>query len=164
MYQASAGMDKVIIYTDGASKGNPGPGGYGIVFISGTRRKEVMRGFRLTTNNRMELMSVIEALKALKKHNLDITIFSDSKYVIDSVNKGWVFSWQKKGLDKKKNSDLWREFLKIYAIHKPKFVWIRGHNSNPENERCDEMAVYAAQTEPRDIDYGYEGEIKSKGD
>ncbi len=153
-------MGKVLIYTDGAAKGNPGPGGYGIIFISGNRRKELMKGYRFTTNNRMELMSVIEALKALKKNNLDVTIYSDSKYVVDTVNRGWVFAWLKKGLDKKKNSDLWREFLKLYALHKPKFVWIKGHNLNPENERCDQMAVYASQMEPTGIDSFYENETK----
>ncbi len=155
-------MVKVSIYTDGASKGNPGPGGYGIVFLSGTRRKEASRGFRLTTNNRMELLSVIDALKTLKRNNLDVTVYSDSKYVVDSINKGWVFSWHKKGLDKKKNSDLWREFLKIYAVHKPKFVWIKGHNLNPENERCDQLAVEASQGRLLETDTAYENEYRNR--
>lgn len=154
-------MNKVSIYTDGASQGNPGRGGYGIVFVSGSSRKEAMKGFRLTTNNRMELMGVIDALKTLKRNNLDVTVYSDSRYVVDAVNKGWVFNWLKKGLDKKKNSDLWREFLKIYAIHKPKLVWIKGHNQHPENECCDRMAVLAAQSEPLEIDFAYENELKN---
>lgn len=149
-------MDKVIIYTDGASQGNPGRGGYGIVMISGDRRKELSHGFKLTTNNRMELLSVIVALETLKKTGLDITIYSDSKYVVDSVSKGWVFGWHKKGFKGKKNEDLWRRFLKIYSIHKPKFVWVKGHADNKENERCDELAVEAANTPPLTADFGYE--------
>jgi ribonuclease HI len=153
-------MTKVIIYTDGASQGNPGPGGYGIVMISGTRRKEMSEGFRLTTNNRMELLSVIMALEALKKTGLDIIIYSDSKYVVDSISKGWVFGWQKKGFKGKKNPDLWQEFLNIYAVHKPKFVWVKGHADNKENERCDELAVEAANGSHLSIDHGYENSIK----
>lgn len=151
---------KVVIYTDGASQGNPGPGGYGIVMIADHRRKEVSHGFRLTTNNRMELLSVIVALEALKKTGLDITIYSDSKYVVDSVSKGWVFGWQKKGFKGKKNSDLWQRFLKLYPLHKPKFVWVKGHANNKENEHCDMLAVEAANTPPLSIDHGYENAIE----
>src|SRR5579859_4106376 len=122
--------------------------------ISGTRRKEISEGFRLTTNNRMELLSVIVALEALKKNGLDITIYSDSKYVVDSITKGWVFGWQKKGFKGKKNPDLWLKFLKIYHVHKPKFVWVKGHANNKENERCDELAVQAANTPPLSVDDG----------
>jgi ribonuclease HI len=154
-------MDKVIIYTDGASQGNPGPGGYGVVMMSGSRRKELSEGFRLTTNNRMELLSVIVALETLKKINLDITIYSDSKYVVDAVNKGWVFGWSKKNFSGKKNVDLWRRFLKIYVLHKPKFVWVKGHADNPYNERCDELAVAAAQSPPLTVDTVYEAESKA---
>jgi ribonuclease HI len=157
-------LEKVIIYTDGASQGNPGPGGYGIVLISGARRKEISKGFRHTTNNRMELMSVIEALKALKKNNLDITVYSDSRYVVDAVNLGWVFNWQRKGFNKKKNSDLWQKFLQVYAIHRPKFKWIKGHNANPENERCDELAVRASHSEPLETDKGYEIDLKDNSE
>jgi ribonuclease HI len=149
-------MHKVIIYTDGSSLGNPGPGGYGIVMMSGTKRKEISQGFRLTTNNRMELLSVIVALEALKTNGHDVTIYSDSKYVVDSVTKGWVFGWLKKGFKGKKNEDLWRKFLQIYPIHKPKFVWVKGHADNKENERCDELAVEAANTSPLHVDHGYE--------
>jgi ribonuclease HI len=149
-------MQKVVIYTDGAAQGNPGPGGFGVVMLSGTRRKEISQGFRLTTNNRMELLSVIVALEALKKNDLDITIYSDSRYVVDSVSKGWVFGWQKKGFKGKKNQDLWERFLRIHTTHKPKFVWVKGHAANVENERCDVLAVNAANTPPLAIDKEYE--------
>ena len=149
-------MHKVIIYTDGAAQGNPGPGGYGVVMLSGDKRKEISHGYRLTTNNRMELLSVIVALEALKKDGMDITIYSDSKYVVDAVNKNWVFGWEKKGFKGKKNIDLWKDFLKIYARHKPKFVWVKGHAANKENERCDELAVAAAQGSHLSIDTNYE--------
>lgn len=155
-------MERVIIYTDGASKGNPGPGGYGVVMISGNRRKEISHGFRLTTNNRMELLSVIVALEALKRHGLDITVYSDSKYVVDSVSKGWVFGWSKKNFHGKKNPDLWQRFMPLYAINKPKFIWIKGHAANIENEHCDMLAVKAANTMPLSIDKGYESSVGEK--
>jgi len=148
----------IHIYTDGASRGNPGPGGYGIVLISGHHRKEVSQGFRLTTNNRMELMSVIVALEMLKNDGSEVTIFSDSKYVVDSVEKGWVFGWQKKGFKDKKNPDLWKRFLKIYPKHKVRFKWVRGHADNPENNLCDELAVAAALGSNLLVDVGYEQE------
>src|SRR5580698_2105515 len=116
-------LTNVIIYTDGASQGNPGPGGYGVVMISGSHRKELSQGFRLTTNNRMELLSVIVALETLKNPGSSVTVYSDSKYVVDSVEKGWVFNWEKKAFKKKMNSDLWKRFLKIYPQHKVKFIW-----------------------------------------
>ena len=146
----------IKIYTDGASRGNPGPGGYGIVMISGQHRKELARGFRLTTNNRMELLSVIVALETLKKDGSAATIYSDSKYVVDSVEKGWVFGWEKKNFNKKMNEDLWRRFLKIYSKHKVKFVWVKGHADNPENNLCDELAVAAARGGGLLTDTGYE--------
>lgn len=149
-------MYKVIIYTDGAAQGNPGRGGYGVVMMSGDKRKELSHGYRLTTNNRMELLSVIVALEALKKDGMDITIYSDSKYVVDAVNKHWVFGWEKKGFKGKKNIDLWKRFLVIYRLHKPKFVWVKGHAANKENERCDELAVAAAQGSHLSIDTAYE--------
>lgn len=151
-------MTKVIIYTDGASQGNPGRGGFGAVMMSGGKRKELSHGFRLTTNNRMELLSVIVALEALKKPQLDVTIYSDSKYVVDSVSKGWVFGWAKKNFQKKKNVDLWKRFLLIYPTQKIKFIWVKGHAANVENERCDELAVAAAQSHHLSIDEGYEKE------
>jgi len=137
-------MSKIIIYTDGAARGNPGPGGYGIVLKSGKHRKEMAEGFAHTTNNRMELLAVIVALETLKIIPSDVTIYTDSKYVSDSVEKGWVFNWEKKGFKKKKNPDLWKRFLKIYKQHKVKFIWVKGHANIPENERCDELAVEAS--------------------
>ncbi len=146
----------ITVYTDGSSRGNPGPGGYGIVLKSGSHRKEVSQGFKYTTNNRMELMSVIVALEMLKNANSEVVVYSDSKYVVDSIEQKWVFGWQKKGFKGKKNPDLWQRFLKIHPKHKVKFKWIRGHNENPENERCDELAVAAATGGNLLIDEGYE--------
>lgn len=146
----------IKIYTDGASRGNPGPGGYGVVMIAGEHRKELSEGFRLTTNNRMELLSVIVALETLKKDGSEATVYSDSKYVVDSVEKGWVFGWEKKNYKDKMNDDLWRRFLKIYRKHKVKFVWVKGHANNPENNLCDELAVAAAQRKGLHADVGYE--------
>ena len=138
----------ITIYTDGASRGNPGPGGYGVVLISGPYRREIAEGFRKTTNNRMELLAVIVGLEALKKTGMNVTIYSDSKYVVDSVEKGWVWGWIKKGFKDKKNPDLWMRFVNIYRQHTVKFVWIKGHNDTPENERCDRLAVAAALDKP----------------
>lgn len=148
----------ITIYTDGASRGNPGPGGYGVVLMAGNHRKEISEGFRLTTNNRMELLSVIVGLEALKKDGSPVTIYSDSKYVVDSVEKGWVFGWVKKNFSGKKNADLWQRFLRIYPKHKVKFIWVKGHNNNPHNERCDQLAVAAAQAGNLKVDTGYEQE------
>jgi ribonuclease HI len=135
----------IEIYTDGAASGNPGPGGYGVILRSGSHYKELSAGFRLTTNNRMELMAVIVGLNALKTPGQMVTIFSDSKYVIDSVEKKWVFGWVKTGFKGKKNKDLWVQFLQVYKLHQVKFIWIKGHNNHPENERCDELAVAASK-------------------
>lgn len=146
----------IIVYTDGASRGNPGPGGYGIVLKSGKHRKEMSAGYRLTTNNRMELLSVIVALETIKKEGQTVRIYSDSKYVVDAVEKGWVFNWEKKNFKKKANPDLWKRFLKIYPTHNVKFHWVKGHNENIENERCDELAVEAAQQYDLLIDKEYE--------
>jgi len=148
----------VSIYTDGAARGNPGPGGYGAILQWGTVRKEISQGYRYTTNNRMELMAVIAALQQLKKDGLDITIYSDSSYVVDAVEKGWVFGWVKKGFKDKKNSDLWITFLSFYKKHKIKFVWVKGHAQNPMNNRCDELATSAADSRNWLIDTGYEAE------
>lgn len=137
-------MAEVKVYTDGSSRGNPGPGGYGIVMLSGTHRKELSQGFRHTTNNRMELLSVIVALESLKSTGHNVTIYSDSKYVVDSVEKKWVFGWVAKDFKGKKNADLWQRFLKIFPKHKIRFVWVRGHDGNTLNERCDTLAVEAA--------------------
>jgi ribonuclease HI len=146
----------ITIYTDGASRGNPGPGGYGIVMISGPHRKEISQGFRLTTNNRMELLSVIVALEAIKKENQEVVIFSDSKYVVDAVEKRWVFDWQRKGFKDKKNPDLWARFLRVFPRHRIKMVWVKGHADNPENNLCDRLAVEAALSGRLFIDEGYE--------
>jgi ribonuclease HI len=135
---------EITIYTDGASSGNPGRGGYGVVLISGRHRLEISEGFRLTTNNRMELMAVIAGLEALKIPGSRVVVYTDSKYVADSVEKGWVFQWESKAFKKKKNPDLWIRFLKVYRNHKVRFVWIKGHANNPENEICDQLAVKAS--------------------
>lgn len=149
-------MTKVQIFTDGAAKGNPGPGGYGIILRYGPHEKELSEGFRKTTNNRMELLSVIVALETLKKVGMHVDIYSDSKYVVDAVEKGWVFGWVKKGFAGKKNADLWRRFLQSYKLHHIKFHWIKGHNAHPENERCDQLAVAAAMQKNLKIDSGFE--------
>lgn len=138
-------MPQVEIYTDGSSKGNPGPGGYGIILRYGKHVKELSAGYQLTTNNRMELLAVIKALEALNRTGLDVVITSDSKYVIDAVQKGWVFGWVKKGFKGKKNGDLWLRFLEVYKKHNVKFVWVKGHNNHPMNERADELAVAASE-------------------
>jgi ribonuclease HI len=136
---------EITIYTDGASIGNPGPGGYGVVLIYGKYRLEKSAGYKLTTNNRMELLAVIEGLEALKINGSSVVVYTDSKYVADSVEKGWVFQWESKAFKKKKNPDLWIRFLKIYREHKVRFVWIKGHANNPENEKCDRLAVEASK-------------------
>ena len=147
----------ITIYTDGSSRGNPGPGGYGAILMSGHHRKELSQGFIRTTNNRMELLSVIVALESLKNEGCNVTIYSDSKYVVDSVEKKWVFGWEKKNFKDKKNPDLWMRFLDIYEKHKVKFIWVKGHAENPLNERCDELAVNAAMGGNLIADVGYEG-------
>jgi len=147
---------KIIIYTDGAARGNPGPGGYGAVLISGAHRKELSDGFRKTTNNRMELLAVIVALESLKFENSSVDIYTDSKYVADAVEKKWVFSWEKVQFKKKKNPDLWIRFLKIYRKHQVSFHWVKGHANIPENERCDRLAVEASHMPNLKIDKNYE--------
>jgi len=152
----------ITIYTDGSAKGNPGRGGYGVVLISGKHRKELSQGYRYTTNNRMELLSVIVALESIKTLNADVTIYSDSKYVVDSIEKGWVFGWLKKQFKGKKNQDLWLRFLSIYKNHKVKFIWIKGHNENPENEVCDRLAVSASDEKNILIDEYFEAMQKKE--
>jgi ribonuclease HI len=147
---------KISIYTDGAARGNPGPGGYGVLMLAGKHRKEISGGFRETTNNRMELLAVIIGLEALKNPGSTVTIYTDSKYVADAVTKGWVFNWEKKGFKKKKNPDLWRRFLLIYPKHNITFQWVEGHAGIPGNERCDELAVEASYKSDLDIDVEYE--------
>jgi len=146
----------IIIYTDGSSRGNPGPGGYGIVLMSGSHRKEISEGYRLTTNNRMELLSVIVALEQLKHPESHVIIHSDSKYVVDSVEKKWVFGWEKKNFSGKKNPDLWMRFLLVFRKHHVRFSWVKGHASNEENNRCDELAVQASFGSHLKVDSWYE--------
>ena len=146
----------IQIFTDGASRGNPGPGGYGTILKYKQFEKELTAGFRKTTNNRMELMAVIAGLEALKTENIPVTIYSDSKYVVDAVEKKWVFGWQKKGFSGKANADLWTKFLSLYRKYNIKFVWVKGHAGHPENERCDQLAVASALSPNLLIDHGYE--------
>ncbi len=154
-------MAKVTIYTDGAAKGNPGRGGYGVVMLAPAgegqppHRKELSAGYRLTTNNRMELLAVIVGLETLKYDDCEVTVYSDSRYVVDAVEEKWVFGWERKGFAKKKNPDLWARFLRIYRRHRVRFVWIKGHASIPENERCDQLAVSAAEGPNLLEDTGY---------
>lgn len=151
-------MSQLVIYTDGAARGNPGPGGYGIVMQWGKTIKELSQGYRRTTNNRMELMAVVVALKNLTREGLNITVYSDSSYVVNAVEQGWVHNWVKKGFKDKKNSDLWMEYLIYHKKHNVKFVWVKGHASNQWNNRCDELATAAADSGHWLIDEGYEND------
>ncbi len=152
---------RILLYTDGAAKGNPGRGGYGVVLKAGQHYKELSEGFRLTTNNRMELLAVIKGLEEIKIKDAEVVVFSDSKYVVEAVEKGWLFNWVKIGFKDKKNKDLWIRFLNIYRRHKVKFHWIKGHNGHPENERCDRLAVAASEETNLLIDEVYEKESQS---
>jgi len=154
----------ITLYTDGACSGNPGPGGFGLVLISGGHRKELSVGYRLTTNNRMELLSVIVGLESLKKEKSSVIVYSDSKYVVGAVENKWVFAWEKKNFGKKKNPDLWIRFLKIYRKHTIKFIWIKGHANNKENDRCDGLAVKAAEGDNLKIDNWYENNVVGKNE
>lgn len=148
---------QVNIFTDGAARGNPGPGGYGVVLIAGKHYKELAEGFRKTTNNRMELLAVIKALEAMKVEGIQITIHTDSKYVCDAVTKGWVFNWQRTNFKDKKNADLWTQFLRLYPKNKLTFKWVKGHAGHKENERCDVLATTAADNKATLlIDEGFE--------
>ena len=147
---------KLQIYTDGAARVNPGKGGFGAILIWGSTRKEISAGYRLTTNNRMELLAVITALEKLTREGLHIDIYSDSKYVVDAVGKGWIWNWQKKGFKDKKNPDLWKRFIKAYHKHHINMIWVKGHADNPLNNRCDELATGAADGKNLLIDEGYE--------
>lgn len=151
-------MSQLVIYTDGAARGNPGPGGYGAVLHWGNTVKEISQGYKHTTNNRMELMAVIAALQLLKRDNLNITIYTDSAYIVNAVEKKWVFGWEKKAFKDKKNSDLWTLFLEQYRKHQIKFVWVKGHSENKWNNRCDELATEAADSKNLLEDTGYEPE------
>ena len=147
--------DPIIIYSDGAASGNPGPGGFGVVLKAGVYRKELMAGFRRTTNNRMELLAVIVGLVALYHPGWQGVVYSVSRYLFDAVEKGWVFGWEKKGFKDKKNPDLWKRFLAIYRQHQVKFVWVKGHADITENERCDRLAVAASSSGNLIEDVGY---------
>ena len=148
----------ITIYTDGASRGNPGPGGFGTILMYKQHKKELSQGYRKTTNNRMELLAVIRGLQALKGEGHQVTIYSDSKYVVDAVKNGWIWSWQKKGFKGKKNIDLWQEFIPLYKKHRVDFKWVKGHDGNYFNERCDQLAVDAALSPNLLVDKGFESQ------
>ena len=146
----------ITIFTDGAAKGNPGPGGYGTILRFGEKEKEISQGFRMTTNNRMELLAVIVGLEAIKKPKWNVKVVSDSKYVVDAVTKGWLESWVSKNFKGKKNRDLWERYLAASAPHQVRFVWVKGHAGHPENERCDQLAVEAAESSNLKVDRAFE--------
>jgi ribonuclease HI len=150
----------ISLFTDGAASGNPGPGGYGVILRCGKYEKEMSGGFALTTNNRMELLAVITGLEAIKWEHADVTVYTDSAYVVNAVNNRWLFQWESKQFAKKKNPDLWKRFLEIYRKHSVKFVWIRGHAGHPENERCDKLAVAARELPnlSQDTDYALDSD------
>ena len=151
----------IKIYTDGSSKGNPGPGGYGTILQYQGHSRELAAGFGLTTNNRMELLAVIAGLEALKKKGQQVVVYSDSKYVVDAVRKGWLVAWLKKDFKKKKNADLWRRFWRVYQRHQVTFCWLKGHAGHPENERCDVLATQSAQQKGLAVDQGYLDSVKA---
>jgi ribonuclease HI len=146
----------IRIFTDGAAQGNPGRGGYGVVLKFNDYVKELSQGYRLTTNNRMELLAVIRGLEAIKKEGIPVAIYSDSEYVVNSVEKGWIWTWEKKNFANKKNADLWKLYIPLHLKYKPKFHWVRGHAGHPENERCDYLAVKAANSGNLLVDVEYE--------
>lgn len=147
---------KIKIFTDGSAKGNPGPGGFGVILNFADKTKEISQGFRFTTNNRMELLAVIVGLESLKTTQYPVEIYSDSKYVVDAITKGWVFNWKKNGFKGKKNSDLWLKYLSLHEKFKLTYIWIKGHAGHPENERCDFLAVSAAASSDQLIDEVFE--------
>lgn len=153
-------MSVIKIFTDGASRGNPGPGGYGAVLMYGHHKKELSKGYRLTTNNRMEIMGVLAALQSLKKNDLPIVIYSDSQYVVNTIEKGWLKNWIKTDFKGgKKNKDLWMMFHNLTRNLSVKLVWVKGHADNPYNNRCDELATAAADGKELAVDEGYEAEV-----
>lgn len=154
---------KITIFTDGAARGNPGPGGYGVVLQTDKQRKEISGGYKLTTNNRMELLAVIVGLEALKFKGSEVVIYTDSRYIADAVNRGWIFEWERKAFRKKKNADLWKRFLKVYRQHNVTFRWVEGHSGVEGNERCDRLAVEASQKEKLLEDKGYLEENSGAG-
>ncbi|HEV7622462.1 MAG TPA: ribonuclease HI [Flavisolibacter sp.] len=148
---------QIIMYTDGSSRGNPGPGGYGVILISGDRKKELSQGYRLTTNNRMELMGVIAGLEAMKKKGQNITIYTDSQYIVKAIKEGWLNKWIATNFAKgKKNKDLWVKFYNLYLQHTINFIWVKGHADNLHNNRCDQLATSAADGYEKLVDEGYE--------
>lgn len=156
-------MDHITIYTDGSSKGNPGPGGFGAILMFGKHSKEISMGYRFTTNNRMELMAVLASLEALKKNDLPLTIHSDSQYVVKAINEGWLNNWIKTGFKGgKKNKDLWVKYFQLSKKFKIKMQWVKGHADNPYNNRCDELATTAADGKHLLIDEGYENQVGDK--
>ena len=156
-------MHQITIYTDGSSRGNPGPGGYGAILMTGSHRKELSEGYRLTTNNRMELMAVIKAMEALKKPGMHLTIYSDSQYVVKAINEGWLNNWLRIDFKGKKNRDLWLRYHKLSRQHQVKFVWVKGHANNPYNNRCDELATAAADGNDLLTDEGFENQENKYG-
>lgn len=149
----------ITIYTDGAARGNPGPGGYGAILLFGTFRKELSQGYKLTTNNRMELLAVIAALETLKRDDIPVKVFSDSKYVVDAVEKGWLNNWVRTNFKGgKKNKDLWLRYYELAKKYRIQFHWVKGHADNPLNNRCDVLATAAADNGPHLVDEGYVSE------
>jgi ribonuclease HI len=155
-------MEAIEIYTDGACSGNPGKGGFGIVIKYKQHRKELCAGFRKTTNNRMELLAVIIGLEQLKDPTLPVKIYSDSRYVVDAVNNKYVFAWRRNGFVNRPNADLWQRLLKVYDYRKHEFIWVKGHADNVENNRCDQIAVMAAQAKDLQFDLGFESDKPSE--
>lgn len=145
----------ILLFTDGAASGNPGPGGWGVVLQCGPHRKEMSGGFAMTTNNRMELLAVIKGLEAIRWRNAEVEVWSDSSYVVKAVNEGWLEKWERTGFAKKKNVDLWKRFLQLYRLHRVRFRWLKGHAGHPENERCDTLAVEAYHQPSLPEDSGY---------
>jgi ribonuclease HI len=154
----------IEIFTDGAAQGNPGPGGYGVVMRYNKHEKELSGGFRLTTNNRMELLAVIVGLESIKKPGIPIKIITDSQYVSRAIDEGWIWKWEKKNFKDKANVDLWKRYIPLHKQFNPKLIWIKGHAGHAENERCDQLAVGAALGNNLLVDLGYEEMIKNKGD
>ena len=151
----------IFLYTDGASSGNPGPGGYGVVLKCAGKEKEISGGFALTTNNRMELLAVIKGLEAIRWQNARVEVWSDSSYVVKAITEGWLEKWERTGFAKKKNVDLWKRFLPLYRSHNVQFHWLKGHAGHPENERCDSMAVEAYHGDNLPPDSGYIAESET---
>jgi ribonuclease HI len=150
-------LSEIILYTDGAARGNPGPGGYGVVLMYGNHKKELSKGFKHTTNNRMELWAIIAGLEAITKREIPITIYSDSQYVVNSINKGWLNTWMKTNFKGgKKNPDLWRRYHTLAKHFTINIVWVKGHADNPYNNRCDELATAAADGKHLEEDAEYE--------